>query len=155
MSFSSFDLPENIRKAARAIENEDRATVDFSRNAREALFQEALERGDLYDDAVETAERRGVDFDDISEGRVDPEAYLSASDYPDYLPSPRGLDVDPDREVYTGYRLAQQNPEIRSFLSQPNVNLYPEGQRAVGQRFLENYRFLDDSSQNLNSTLFI
>ena|GEM_PF-1797547 len=149
MSFSSFDLPGNIRKAARAIENEDRATVDFSRNAREALFQEALERGDLYDEAVETAERRGVDFDDISEGRVDPQAYLSTSDYPDYLPSPQGLDVDPDREVYTGYRLAQQNPEIRSFLSQPNVNLYPEGQRAVGQRFLENYRFLDDSSQNL------
>ena len=139
MSFSPFYRPENIRKAARAIENENQVTVDFSRNAREALFQEALERGDLYDEAVETAERRGVDFDDISEGRVDPEAYLSVSDFRDYLPSPQGLDVDPDREEYTGYRLAQQNPELRSFLSQPNVDLYSGDQRAVGQRFLEDY----------------
>ena len=139
MSFSPSYRPENIRKAARAIENEERATVDFSRNAREALFQEALERGDLYDEAVETAERRGVNFDDISEGRVDPEAYLSVSDFRDYLPSPQGLDVDPDREVYTGYRLAQQNPELRSFLSQPDVDLYSGNQRAVGQRFLEDY----------------
>jgi len=139
VSFSPSYRPENIRKAARAIENEDRATVDFSRNAREALFQEALERGDLYDEAVETAERRGVNFDDISEGRVDPGAYLSVSDFRDYLPSPQGLDVDPDREVYTGYRLAQQNPELRSFLSQPDVDLYSGNQRAVGQRFLEDY----------------
>jgi len=139
VSFSPFYRPENIRKAARAIENENQVTVDFSRNAREALFQEALERGDLYDEAVETAERRGVDFDDISEGRVDPEAYLSVSDFRDYLPSPQGLDVDPDREEYTGYRLAQQNPELRSFLSQPNVDLYSGDQRAVGQRFLEDY----------------
>ena len=139
MSFSPSYRPENIRKAARAIENEDRATVDFSRNAREALFQEALERGDLYDEAVETAERRGVNFDDISEGRVDPEAYLSVSDFRDYLPSPQGLDVDPDREVYTGYRLAQQNPKLRGFLSNSNVDLYSGDQRAVGQRFLEDY----------------
>jgi hypothetical protein len=139
VSFSPSYRPENIRKAARAIENEDRATVDFSRNAREALFQEALERGDLYDEAVEIAERRGFQFDDVSERRVDPEANLSVSDFRDYLPSPQGLDVDPDREVYTGYRLAQQNPELRSFLSQPDVDLYSGNQRAVGQRFLEDY----------------
>lgn len=140
MSFSSFYRPEDIRKAARAIENEDQVTRYFSSNAREALFQEAIDRGDLDDDAFDAAGRQGVDGDEVD---LDPRSYLSVSNYPDYLPSPQGIDVDPDLEVYTGYRLAQQNPELRSFLSQPNVDLYPEGQRATGQRFLENY------SQNL------
>lgn len=140
MSFSSFYQPEDIRKAVQAIENEDEVTRDFSRNAREALFQEAIDRGDLDDDAFDAAGRQGVDVDEVD---IDPRDYVSVRNYPDYLPSPRGIDVDPDLEVYTGYRLAQQNPKLRSFLSQPNVDLYPEGSRATGQRFLENY------SQNL------
>jgi hypothetical protein len=140
VSLSSFYRPENIRKAARAIENENQFTRDFSRNAREALFQEAIDRGDLYDDAFDAAGRQGVDVDEVD---LDPRSYLSVSDYPDYLPSPQGTDVDPDLENYTGYRLAQQNPKIRGFLSQPNVDVYAEDQGAVGRRFLNDY------SQNL------
>ena len=152
MSFSSYYRPENIRKAARAIENENQSTRDFSRNAREALFQEALDRGDLDEDALNEAERQGVDLDAIPEGRVDPRSYVSVSNYPDYLPSPQGIDVDPDLEDYTGYRLAQQNPRLRGFLSNPDVDLYSRNrkadpdvedylrnQRGVGQRFLEDY----------------
>jgi hypothetical protein len=139
VSFSPFYRPENIQKAVRAIENENQLTREFSTNAREALFQEALDRGDLDEDAIDAAERRGFDLDDISEGGVNPRPYVSVSDYPDYLPSPQGVDVDPDLEDYTGYRLAQQNPKLRGFLSNADVDLYSGDQRAVGQRFLEDY----------------
>ena len=112
--------PELIRKAAEVVEAEQNRNRNFEDYARSALFERALDRGALDDDALERAtDRYGEDLE-----YVDAREELSVGDYSDEIPF-NNLDVDPYYENYTGYRLASQDPKAREFFTNYLQN-YPE-----------------------------
>jgi hypothetical protein len=124
MPVPDYYSPELIRKAAEAIEAEQRNNRNFEDYARSGLFERAVDEGLLDEDAIDRAsERYGEDVD-----YVDTRAELSVSDYPDEIPF-RDLGVDPYYENYTGYRLASQDPKAREFFNnylQNNPEASPE-----------------------------
>jgi hypothetical protein len=124
MPVPDYYSPELIRKAAEAIDAEQRNNRNFEDYARSGLFERAVDEGLLDEDAIERAsERYGEDVE-----YVDTRAELSVSDYPDEIPF-RDLGVDPYYEDYTGYRLAGQDPKAREFFTnylQNNPEASPE-----------------------------
>jgi hypothetical protein len=111
MPYPNYYSPELVRKAAEAIREEQQRVGDFEGPARRALFNNAADQGLFYDVIDEIADEEGLDPSD-----VDIRSYRDASDFPDYIPYSSNVDVDPDFEDYTGYRLAGQNPKVREFL---------------------------------------
>jgi hypothetical protein len=116
MPYPNYYSPELVRKAAEAIREEQQRVGDFEGPARRALFNNAVDR-DLFDSDVidDIADEQGLDPSD-----VDIRSYRDASDFPDYIPYSNRIEVDPDFEDYTGYRLAGQNPKVREFLRDPS-----------------------------------
>jgi hypothetical protein len=116
MPYPNYYSPELVRKAAEAVRNEQQRVGDFEGPARRALFNNAVDR-DLFDSDVidDIADEQGLDPSD-----VDIRSYRDASDFPDYIPYSNRIEVDPDLEDYTGYRLAGQNPKVREFLRDPS-----------------------------------
>jgi len=114
MPVPEYYSPERVRKAAEAVREETQRTSDFSRSARRSLFNRAVNEGLLADDIDEIADDLGEDPSDI-----DIRDYRTVYDYPNYIPYSSSIDIDPDEEIYTGYRLAGQDPEVRKFLSDP------------------------------------
>lgn len=114
MPVPEYYSPEQVRKAAEAVREETRRTTGFSGSARRSLFNRAVNEDLLGDVIEEIADDLGEDPADI-----DIRDYRSAYDFPDYIPYDSSLAVDPDRETYTGYRLAGQDPKVRQFLSDP------------------------------------
>jgi hypothetical protein len=111
MPYPNYYSPELVRKAAEAIREEQQRVGDFEGPARRALFRNAVDEGLLSDVVDEIAEEQDLDPSD-----VDIRSYRDASDFPDYIPYSSRIEVDPDFEDYTGYRLAGQNPKVREFL---------------------------------------
>jgi hypothetical protein len=114
MPVPEYYSPERVRKAAEAVREETQRTSDFSRSARRSLFNLAVNEGLLVDDIEEIADDLGEDPSDI-----DIRDYRTVYDYPNYIPYSSSIDIDPDLENYTGYRLAGQDPKVRQFLSDP------------------------------------
>jgi len=116
MPVPEYYSPEQVRKAAEAVREETRRTSDFSRNARRSLFNRAVDEGLLADDIEEIADELGEDPSDINF-----RDYRTVDDYPNYIPYSysSSIEIDPDLENYTGYRLAGQDPKVRQYLSDP------------------------------------
>jgi hypothetical protein len=111
MPYPNYYSPELVRKAAEAVRNEQQRVGDFQDPARRALFNNAVDQGLFYDAIDDIANEEGLDPSD-----VDIRNYRDESDFPDYIPYSSNVEVDPDFEDYTGYRLAGQNPKVREFL---------------------------------------
>jgi hypothetical protein len=111
MPYPNYYSPELVRKAAEAVRNEQQRVGDFQDPARRALFNNAVDQGLFYDAIDDIANEEGLDPSD-----VDIRNYRDESDFPDYIPYSSNVEVDPDLEDYTGYRLAGQNPKVREFL---------------------------------------
>jgi hypothetical protein len=111
MPYPNYYSPELVRKAAEAIREEQQRVGDFEAPARRALFRNAVDEGLLSDVVDEIAEEQDLDPSD-----VDIRNYRDASDFPNYIPYSDNIEVDPDFEDYTGYRLAGQNRKVREFL---------------------------------------
>jgi hypothetical protein len=116
MPVPEYYSPERVRKAAEAVREETQRTSGFSDRARRSLFNRAVNEGLLADDIEEIADDLGEDPSDI-----DIRDYRTVYDYPNYIPYSysSSIDIDPDLENYTGYRLAGQDPKVRQFLSDP------------------------------------
>ena len=111
MPYPNYYSPELIRKAAEAVRNEQQRVGDFQDPARRALFNNAVDQGLFYDAIDDIANEEGLDPSD-----VDIRNYRDESDFPDYIPYSSNVEVDPDLEDYTGYRLAGQNPKLSELL---------------------------------------
>jgi hypothetical protein len=132
MPASDFYSPEQVRKAAEALRQEQERTRNFEARARRGLFNNALERGLLDDYINENVERSGVDPEDV---RYE----LTPSDFPDAIPYDTNIEVDPYYEEYSGYRLAAQNPKVREALIRDAG--FPEGdQEGLLNRVYEDVR---------------
>lgn len=115
MPYPNYYSPELVRKAAEAVRNEQQRVGDFEGPARRALFNNAVDQG-LFSDVIdEIANEDGLD-----PSYVDIRNYRDASDFPDYIPYSSNVEVDPDFEDYTGYRLAGQNPKVSELLRDPS-----------------------------------
>jgi len=114
MPVPEYYSPERVRKAAEAVREETQRTSGFSDRARQSLFNRAADAG-LLDDALdELAEEWNED-----PLNMNIRDYQSADDYPYHIPYSSSLDINPDEENYTSYRLAGQDPKVRQFLSDP------------------------------------
>jgi hypothetical protein len=114
MPVPEYYSPERVRKAAEAVREETQRTSGFSGSARRSLFNRAVNEGLLADDIEEIADDLGEDPSDI-----DIRDYRTVYDYPNYIPYSSSIDIDPDEEIYTSYRLAGQDPKVRQYLSDP------------------------------------
>jgi hypothetical protein len=114
MPVPEYYSPERVRKAAEAVREETQRTSGFSDRARRSLFNRAADAG-LLDDALDEF------AEEWNENPLDMNIrdYQSADDYPNYIPYSSSIDIDPDEEIYTSYRLAGQDPKVRQYLSDP------------------------------------
>lgn len=128
-------------------------------DAREFLFQRALESGDLDEDVIRELQNRweqepGDVFDedttppefDLSDARYNRDI-LDVSDYGGEIPY-RGLEIDPDYEDYRVYNFLNENPKYRAFLEQQILQL--PNRSAAEERVLSAIQSGEIDPQELN-----
>jgi len=126
-------------------------------DARNYLFERALETGELDEDVIRAMEDRySNDYDlvvddrpefDLSEARFN-RNLLDVSDYGGRIPY-RGLDIDTDYEDYRAYNFLNADPKYRAFLEQQILEL-PD-RSAAQEEVLNALRTGAIDSEDLNS----
>lgn len=121
---------DDLNRAMRQFRSYNQQNTFSEDDAREFLFQRALESGDLDEDVV-TALQNTINYeyddsDDIPEYDLSDapsnRSILDVSDYGGELPY-RGLNIDPDYEDYRVYNFLNTDPKARTFLEQQILQL--------------------------------
>lgn len=120
---------DDLNRVMREFAAYNQGNVYSEDDAREYLFQRALETGELDEDVIRELENRwepdpGDVFDedttapefDLGDARYNRDI-LSVDDYGGDIPY-RGLEIDPDYEDYRVYNFLNANPKYRNFLEE-------------------------------------
>lgn len=117
---------DDLNRVIQEFRDYNEQNIYSEEDARDYLFERALETGELDEDVIRAMEDRYSNADDLvvddrpefdlSEARFN-RNLLDVSDYGGRIPY-RGLDIDPDYEDYRAYNFLNANPKYRAFLEQ-------------------------------------
>lgn len=122
---------DDLNRVIQEFRDYNEQNIYSEEDARDYLFERALETGELDEDVIRAMEDRYSNADDLvvddrpefdlSEARFN-RNLLDVSDYGGRIPY-RGLDIDPDYEDYRAYNFLNANPKYRAFLEQQILEL--------------------------------